>query len=143
MRISDWSSDVCSSDLEFDPAERLRLEARGRGFVGDELQQAAQRTRAIERALRAAQHLDPRDIETVEIAREFGPVGQPGARPVRRLVDIDRAGRGDPAGIAAAQHTTALPRRALHPSQSPEERLVGEAWARTGRSRAVSDTLNK
>src|SRR3546814_16421515 len=122
MRISDWSSDVCSSDLEFDPAERLRLEARGRGFVGDELQQAAQRTRAIERALRAAQHLDPRDIETVEIAREFGPVGQPGSRPERRLVDIARDGRGDPAGVDAPKHEPDPPGRA-HPHIKPRDML--------------------
>src|SRR3546814_19043547 len=27
MRISDWSSDVCSSDLSFDPTEQPRLSA--------------------------------------------------------------------------------------------------------------------
>src|SRR3546814_3448692 len=41
MRISDWSSDVCSSDL-------------------------ADRVAAVERALRPAQHLDPLDVVYVE-----------------------------------------------------------------------------
>src|SRR3546814_16908476 len=30
MRISDWSSDVCSSDLEFEEPLRLRIRARAR-----------------------------------------------------------------------------------------------------------------
>src|SRR3546814_3328014 len=33
MRISDWSSDVCSSDLESQPTPEELLDARGRAFV--------------------------------------------------------------------------------------------------------------
>src|SRR3546814_8017420 len=34
MRISDWSSDVCSSDLAVDQASQLLYELSGRQFAG-------------------------------------------------------------------------------------------------------------
>src|SRR3546814_19586764 len=35
MRISDWSSDVCSSDLHFDAIDIVKLEVRLRRSLGD------------------------------------------------------------------------------------------------------------
>src|SRR3546814_16248464 len=37
MRISDWSSDVCSSDLVVDQGRRIALAANQRLEIGDEL----------------------------------------------------------------------------------------------------------
>src|SRR3546814_14090843 len=54
----------------FRRAARPAFERIGIGAVGDELDDAAERACAIERPLRAAQHLDPRDVERVELARE-------------------------------------------------------------------------
>src|SRR3546814_12282603 len=48
MRISDWSSDVCSSDL---------------GLRRNQVDDAAGRVAAIERPLRPAQHLDAFQVE--------------------------------------------------------------------------------
>src|SRR3546814_9394246 len=70
MRISDWSSDVCSSDL---------------------IDHARGRIAAEQRALRAAQHLDAFEVE------EFG-LEQAG-REQRVAIEVDRgravAGRAD------------------------------------------------
>src|SRR3546814_8819112 len=54
MRISDWSSDVCSSDLEF----ILRL-------LRDDADDAGARILAEQRRLRAAQHFDTLDVRKV------------------------------------------------------------------------------
>src|SRR3546814_10533624 len=51
MRISDWSSDVCSSDLEI-------IRRAARRYVD----RAAGRIAPIKRALRSTQHLDLLDI---------------------------------------------------------------------------------
>src|SRR3546814_9723613 len=50
----------------FRRAARPAFERIGIGAVGDELDDAAERACAIERPLRAAQHLDPRDVERSE-----------------------------------------------------------------------------
>src|SRR3546814_6096755 len=46
------------------------FDAVGGRLVGDELEQAAQRAGAVERALRPLEHLDPGDVERVEIRSE-------------------------------------------------------------------------
>src|SRR3546814_8430958 len=71
MRISDWSSDVCSSDL-------------GR-LVGRDVDRARGRVLAIKRSLRPAQHFDLRDVEEVE--------GGGGDARIIDVIDIDEIGR--------------------------------------------------
>src|SRR3546814_20846346 len=99
MRISDWSSDVCSSDLHVDPTvrgpvlaamtrrragqlqiSRRLVEAR---LVGEDADRPAKRSAAVKRALRAAQHFDAIDLVKLEIRlrRSLGDGG---------LVHIDR-----------------------------------------------------
>ena len=76
-------------------------------LVGHELDRAAHGTRTVERALRAAQYLDARQIEQIGVDAGVRPVAT--GRQDRRLVDIEARGRrvaargGDaPDGIAAA-----------------------------------------
>src|SRR3546814_19346327 len=84
MRISDWSSDVCSSDLQvgggedaFEFGAHLRLPA------GVELLQAAQRRHHAGGALR---------VEPVEFAH---PVGQAGVAAAVLRVEAHRFGPGE------------------------------------------------
>src|SRR3546814_2015616 len=68
MRISDWSSDVCSSDL----VERIEIGARQVGIATGLVQvgllrgdgdRARRRGAAAQGALRSAQHFDLADVE--------------------------------------------------------------------------------
>src|SRR3546814_1365855 len=43
MRISDWSSDVCSSDLDDDQLEPVRHRGHGQGFVDERILLLTQR----------------------------------------------------------------------------------------------------
>src|SRR3546814_393938 len=64
MRISDWSSDVCSSDLA-QPAQfskKISIELVG-GLSGDDVDDAADGIFSVERSLRATQHFDTLDVE--------------------------------------------------------------------------------
>src|SRR3546814_6592141 len=92
MRISDWSSDVCSSDLG--------REAR---FRGDDVDDARGRVLAEQRALRTAQQLDALDAEQIA-ERHVGPDEE-------NAVDRN-AGRGFQAGIGpggrSEEHTYEL-----------------------------------
>ena len=70
----------------------MAAEIRQVGRLGDELHETAERVRAVQRALRAAQHFDPRKVGRVEIGTEHRTEGETGARPERRIVDIDADG---------------------------------------------------
>src|SRR3546814_15790757 len=94
MRISDWSSDVCSSDLAqaklvgydrhvehpghpaaviiADLALDAALEPVQLRLGGDEVDDAASRVAAIERALRSAQHLQPLHVEEFLLEEAVG-----------------------------------------------------------------------
>src|SRR3546814_10376975 len=94
MRISDWSSDVCSSDLiaaiiRLDIAvEAVRRAAR------DQVHNACGAVAAVEGALRPLQDLDAFDIE--ERRRE---------EDVRGLIDIVDVHRDRGAAVRAEEHT--------------------------------------
>src|SRR3546814_6182836 len=94
MRISDWSSDVCSSDLDFArlgdrpdepaPVHALREQAQALAIVPEQLDQIA--ALAAEREQRARvrtllQHLLHQHRETIEpLAHVGGAAGQINAR---------------------------------------------------------------
>src|SRR3546814_8988916 len=63
MRISDWSSDVCSSDL----APRIMVERRARHaeFARDILERRLAKAKIAEYVRRGAQHLDAAVAEAV------------------------------------------------------------------------------
>src|SRR3546814_17169450 len=111
MRISDWSSDVCSSDL--DPQlVRRRVGFGGEGrehvvIIDDAVLEDLDEARALVR-MRGLQHL--------------GQV----------LVDVDPA-RHEPR--ARAERERARPPRAITRPESSEERPCGEECVRTCRSR--------
>src|SRR3546814_15903480 len=90
MRISDWSSDVCSSDLDVDHA---------RGAVA-----------AVERALRTLQHFDAFDVEERKRQKEVGRLVnivevQRGRRTAVRAIIVATAetAHRDDLGRAAAE----------------------------------------
>ncbi len=94
---------LCSRAFDFDG----RFILGEVGLVGDEPYGAAHGTRAIERALGAAQYLDPRQIKEIGIDARGRAVAA--GRQDGRLIDIQSRGRriaadgGDAAdGIAAA-----------------------------------------
>src|SRR3546814_12846450 len=99
LRISDWSSDVCSSDLVVDD---------GRQGV----------TTAVEPG-RAEHPHDLRDLHR----RQLGTVGAD-AQPPTRAGALEG---GDELVVARSQLDRSVDRS--------EERRVGTAWVRTGRSR--------
>src|SRR3546814_7341732 len=66
MRISDWSSDVCSSDL--DPIYRQRASALANA---GSCALKAGRTANVERHLREALSLDPVDATALEALAEY------------------------------------------------------------------------
>ena len=69
------------------PFERFGLR-----LVRHVLEHATQRARAIQRALRTAQHFDARDVEGVEIAGENGAVREAAAGTESRLIDVHADG---------------------------------------------------
>src|SRR3546814_16510378 len=83
MRISDWSSDVCSSDLIDGAAKIYAVEAAG-GDLGlvlevisrvacDDTDRAAHRIAPEERSLRPFQHLAALQVEKIRVgANEIG-----------------------------------------------------------------------
>ena len=85
-----------------------RLEPLGGGRIHDVFEDAGKRARPVQGALRAAQDLDPRDVEGVEVAGQDGAVGETGARPEGHVVDVHADGRGDAAGVDAAQRDAGL-----------------------------------
>src|SRR3546814_10244926 len=77
MRISDWSSDVCSSDLDFGTAIATDGETRRGvvGLAGENMDNAADRIRTPQRRARAAHDFDALDL----LGRQMREVEQPRA----------------------------------------------------------------
>src|SRR3546814_17630932 len=104
MRISDWSSDVCSSDLEVDDDEREEQRRRG------ERQLAGPRVRHAHEEFLAVQFLRDRDVPRQ-------PANHRIARDVHRL-------------FAREQHLD--PGEAEEGGEDrSEERRVGKEWVST------------
>ncbi|CAM5597619.1 hypothetical protein STENM36S_02038 [Streptomyces tendae] len=80
------AGDAIAADLQA-PGEARAVRRRG-----DELQQAAQRVRAVQGALRAAQHLDAQDVVRIDVRREHAAGGVDRARSVRDVVDVGAHG---------------------------------------------------
>src|SRR3546814_16771035 len=116
MRISDWSSDVCSSDLASQPTHR-RLDPGHRVRVDRGLAQLAEREVAVDLGafwIRVAEQLLPRDDVDVGLC-QFRP------EQVTERVRVQQLGI-DAAGLA------------VFPDRS-EERRVGKECVSTCRSR--------
>src|SRR3546814_20523809 len=87
MRISDWSSDVCSSDLEF---RRL----------GDQVDEAADRPLTEEHRGRTTYDLHAGEV--VRVRRDARIIGEDIAHPVTELERVDAADvEAVHAGVAA------------------------------------------
>src|SRR3546814_7643487 len=94
MRISDWSSDVCSSDLEHDE-QRIAVGKRDRGKV----EMAAVGKADLPGPLRAFERRDADHfLHDADLVRFRQPVGKPAHQRVdprmrrqRRLVDTPQA----------------------------------------------------
>src|SRR3546814_20277472 len=123
MRISDWSSDVCSSDLDFAEVEVRRKPGRAldrrqvaRGvIIGDFGQEVP------ERGLRAFLARGP-DVKSL------GPVGAPGQQlPVGERLSARRLRQR----LQALRRGLGLVRRHLR----SEERSGGKEWGSTCRTR--------
>src|SRR3546814_12678479 len=140
MRISDWSSDVCSSDL--------RRQLRRRAGVAD-----AQAARLAEGRARHAGHalgfeqrvaqfdIVADDLAVVRLAEGDADVRERVERTLRRRADHagDRVQRGDHL-VALGLELGALGVR--HVLRS-EERRVGKEWFIQGKSRWSTESKKK
>src|SRR3546814_10643042 len=92
MRISDWSSDVCSSDLVPQKADRRRFGAARAKGCGKSAPRVRQRKR----------HGKPhREQDRIGAARGLAPAG-PGSGPVARVGCLRRA------AMRSEEHTSEL-----------------------------------
>ena len=107
----------------FRRSARTRFERVRRRCGGDELDEAAQRACAVERALRTAQHFDALHVERIEVERQLRGVDKRGAGAERGFIDISANGAGDAAGVEAAQRKTLVARL---PAGGGEARNVGD-----------------
>src|SRR3546814_14885847 len=120
MRISDWSSDVCSSDLLLRPGGEVRMVV---GVVADLV------------PVRDDPLQQPRMLQRV-FADDEESGGR--ARALQHLQYLRRPFRIRPVVEGQGQHPAVLPACALHLIrrwQRSEERRVGKGWVNTGRSR--------
>ena len=106
------------------PALRAHFKAIEPRRVGDIFEDAAERGRAVKRPLRTAQHLDPRKVERVEVAGQDRAVGKAGARPERHFVHEHGHGRGDAAGVGAAQGDARLAGLVLLEAEAGNQRQI-------------------
>src|SRR3546814_16541224 len=121
MRISDWSSDVCSSDLVLQRQHPGRLEAAARPF-----RNLVQRTDLGELEAEPGEDAGPHGLAADEV-----PVGEGQRREALR-----------PAGqpqqeTAANRFPPATVRAPTGPAASPEGGRVGEECVSTWRTRGV------
>src|SRR3546814_19890466 len=117
MRISDWSSDVCSSDLQ-------------QLFGNDEsLQRAALVTAILARPGHAYPALPPQSL--AEIRVRFGPTIRAGSNQPRIPLALDKI-----------PHLLAQPGQFSRLIRT-EERRAGQEWGRACRSRGRTETLKK
>src|SRR3546814_12914398 len=81
MRISDWSSDVCSSDLGAEPAERIDLRI-GLPDTGGENRAAERPRTGVEHRARRGEVVGEAVVQQVAAPEAGGEQGAPGAPPV-------------------------------------------------------------
>src|SRR3546814_3006117 len=121
MRISDWSSDVCSSDLGDAAAVRHRLAARGLDFL-DDLERGVRMAGAAARAaeivdddLRAA----PREFERIGADQAAASTGDDGDA----IIETEGHGKGAPrfreATLLEYYRLAWKPRRTVPPPRHP------------------------
>src|SRR3546814_18923493 len=138
MRISDWSSDVCSSDLHvpmthgFDGDPELSINtakaAAMMGLTAEMLSQTHQVSRQQQDEFALASHQRAYAAwKNGEFKNEMVPVEGHDADGAPLLVDFDEVVRPD-ANLADLGH--------LKPARS-EERRVGKEWLRTSNSRGA------
>src|SRR3546814_17824721 len=102
MRISDWSSDVCSSDLEAELARSRAAAARGASGEANPQQVAEGLVAVIERtehgeAVIFTVDIDPAlrlPIEDSDLAAMLGALVENAARPARRQARSEERRRG-------------------------------------------------
>src|SRR3546814_8911869 len=89
MRISDWSSDVCSSDLEASPAVVAMVDQAF--YTLPQLLAALRGTAAVDADLEGMQALADRIAEGEEAMPAFAAPGEatPGSTPVEAEVDAE------------------------------------------------------
>src|SRR3546814_19796221 len=101
MRISDWSSDVCSSDLEGDRAVPRRfVEAHGEAALrgSDEVDLHDHRRGPGEALVHAEQHVgddDPRPARCPDEDEGNGDADEPAAEEDGLAAESNRAGAGE------------------------------------------------
>src|SRR3546814_11730555 len=118
MRISDWSSDVCSSDLRFAAVDRLGRDGGYRHRLGEG---DGEHLVLCGVDLAAARSPGTRSLDAEAVA--FG-------EEQRRLSTIH--GRGQDVSVPGALATIALTSGAVGRGRdSPEERSVGKERSRT------------
>src|SRR3546814_16304882 len=115
MRISDWSSDVCSSDLVFQRREEAeidvhRLIIRRLDIAGHMAEQRAQRRFGRQRGERPAQY--------------FRRGKSPGEQPYGRALDIAFAARH--LARTADMRRAFQAQRAIQPLGAPDEGVAGK-----------------
>src|SRR3546814_14016445 len=120
MRISDWSSDVCSSDLIGDGVVAIGIES---GHFGDALDLAANASSRNEHdEIDGLGDQAPGNGDDIFRNELFDTV-QRGPR----AVGMDGGDAAGMAGIPGLEHVEGVPR--------PEERRVGKGWVSPCRSR--------
>src|SRR3546814_13158433 len=138
MRISDWSSDVCSSDLEHEgdagPDHGRASEGAGAKHVGHATPAAGQTAEAVFPTTDLAAH----ELADARAAAHHGVVQLAvGDAPealdlgscrtdLAEPAEVPRPGAEDVASLAPATHEPAVEQRA-------EERVVGKEGGRTGK----------
>src|SRR3546814_15808320 len=113
MRISDWSSDVCSSDLHVEPVVELRI-------VGDQFL-----------------HLGVGPVDVLRVAREGGPAEGADAA-AEEGADVGRHETREVEGLGDAfiqRHLADVVAVVEGGDARSEERRVGKEWGSTCRSR--------
>src|SRR3546814_2762220 len=155
MRISDWSSDVCSSDLRPGPAQHRGIEVDEVAIrvdvdawkAGGDQRRAMPRRRAVELVdegvLGAAQHGERHDaaegvgvlgaaVRTVEDRRRGGPLWRPVAESGLR---IDRVHAPSVYGTSPPASSAGRPGRRGAQSARPAHGPSAEMGVSTGRPR--------
>src|SRR3546814_16726415 len=128
MRISDWSSDVCSSDLNFPPADVAPAEAAGPadavdGTIGGCLRLSHRRPQRGDVEYAAAVGDDP----PFGIAGSAG-VKDHGSRPGGRIQSFYHRALGGFPRIAWRRHHHG-PRRLVPPLRDRNSVVSGKSWS--------------
>src|SRR3546814_12596910 len=137
MRISDWSSDVCSSDLE----DQGRVSIQFRLPAGATQERTLEVRDAVENYMLTAEKNNVQALFLVAGGGGGGAAGQNTGQGYVNLVDWDdRPGPDNTADAIAQRARGAL--SGLGDAQifaRSEERREGQAWVRPGSSRGVQD----